>query len=236
MVETLITGLVERPPKTWVIVVERLQDLIISGKLAPGSKLPAERALCQQLGVSRTVLREATKLLAARGLVREVYGRGTFVSKPNLDAVRKSLEICLSWHAELVLENLVEMRRLIEVEIAGLAAVHATKAEVRILRENIRQMESLVDGNIKEFTELDLAFHMGLAKATHNQIFMMLFEAIASAMVGRWEKMYWDPAVRRHGVRFHKMILAEIERHNPIAARRAVRKNIKAFKRDVLTH
>jgi GntR family transcriptional repressor for pyruvate dehydrogenase complex len=236
MADVLITGIVDRPPKTWVRVAERLQELILSEKLAPGSKLPPERVLCQQLGVSRTVLREAVKLLSARGLVYEVNGKGTFVSKPNLEAVKKSLEICLSWHAQSMLENLVELRRLIEVEIAGLAAAHATKAEIASLRQNVREMEFAVDSNMKEFVKLDLAFHLGLAKATHNELFVMLFEAIAGAMVGRWEKMYWDPKVRGHGIRFHKKILGEIERRDPAAARGAVRKNIEAFRHDVLAH
>lgn len=236
MADVLITGIVERPPKTWVRVAERLQELILSKKVPPGSKLPPERALCQQLGVSRTVLREAVKLLSARGLVYEVNGKGTFVSKPNMDAVKKSLEICLSWHAQSMLENLVELRRLIEIEIAGLAAAHATKAEISSLRQNVRGMELAVGGSIKNFMKLDLAFHLGLAKATHNELFVMLFEAIASAMVGRWEKMYWDPKVRGHGVQFHKKILAEIERRDPAGARSAVRKNIEAFKHDVLAH
>jgi GntR family transcriptional repressor for pyruvate dehydrogenase complex len=236
LANNVITTPVARPEKTYVRVAERLQVLILTKKLAAGSRLPPERLLCQQLGVSRTVLREALKLLSARGLVEEVTGRGTHVSQPNLNTVKKLLEICLSWHAQAFLENLVELRRLIEVEIAGLAAVHATETDLSRLRRNLQEMEAVVDGNIKRFTKLDLAFHLGLAKATHNELFLILFEAIANAMVERWEKMYWDPEVRRHGVQFHKKILAEIERKDPDAARRAVRRNIQAFKHDVLTH
>lgn len=236
MTDILITDVIERPQKTWMQVAERLQNLILTKKLLPGSKLPPERVLCQQLGVSRTVLREATKLLSARGLVEEVMGKGTFVSKPNLNAIKSSLEICLGWHAQAVLDNLVELRRLIEVEIAGLAAINATKNDLAGLWRNVRVMESTVDDNVKKFTELDLAFHADLARATHNELFVILFEAISSAMVDTWGKMYWDLKVRKHGVRFHKRILAAIDQRDAQGARRAVRENIEAFKHDVLSH
>jgi GntR family transcriptional regulator, transcriptional repressor for pyruvate dehydrogenase complex len=236
MGDDLMMGAIERPPKTWVRVAERLQGLILGKKLDAGSKLPPERILCQQLGVSRTVLREAIKHLSAQGLVEEVTGRGTFVSKPNLEAVRKSLQICLGWHAQAVLENLLELRRLIEVEIAGLASLQATKTEIKDLWQNVAEMEAVVDGDTKRFMRLDLEFHAGLARATHNDLFVMLFDAIATALLGTWEKTHLHHEVREHGVRYHKKILTAIERRQPDEARRAVRENIDSFKRDVEAH
>jgi GntR family transcriptional repressor for pyruvate dehydrogenase complex len=183
------------------------------------------------------VVREAIKLLSARGLVEEIPGKGTFVSAPNFSAVRRSLEICLSWHAEAAFENLVQLRQLIEVEIAGLAALHVTKKEISNLWDNVKEMESVLsDEGIERFTVLDRNFHAGLARATHNELFVMLFEAIAGVMVARWKKMYWDPDVRKSGLSFHKRILAAVERRDPQEARRTVRSNIEAFRRDVITH
>jgi GntR family transcriptional regulator, transcriptional repressor for pyruvate dehydrogenase complex len=234
MENDLLMGVVERPPKTWVRVADRLQTLILGKKLQPGAKLPPERVLCEEFGVSRTVLREAIKHLSAQGLVEEVTGRGTFVSKPNLEAVKKTLQICLGWHAQAVLENLVELRRLIEVEIAGLASIHATKEEIRKLRQNVTDMQSIADGNVKTFVKLDLEFHSLLARATHNELFVLLFDAISSALVGTWEKIHQDFEERKRGVSYHKRILAAIEQSNPDEARRAVRQNIESFKRDAV--
>src|SRR5579862_4941772 len=100
------------------------------------------------------------KHLSALGLVEEITGRGTFVSRPNLDAVKRSLQVCLGWHAQAVLENLVELRRLIEVEIAGLAAIHATEEEIKDLGRNVAEMEMEVrpDSNVQKFMNLDLEF------------------------------------------------------------------------------
>ena len=81
---------------------------------------------------------------------------------------------------------------------------------------------------------LDLAFHSGLARATHNELFVMLFDAISGAMVGIWEKMHNDPEERKHGIQYHKKILKAIEERNPDEARRAVRENIESFKRDLV--
>jgi DNA-binding FadR family transcriptional regulator len=126
----------------------------------------------------------------------------------------------------------VELRRLIEVEIAGLASIHATKEEIKNLRQNVSDMESTADGNIKRFVKLDLEFHSLLARATHNELFVMLFDAISSALVGTWEKIHQDFEERKRGVQYHKKILAAIEQRNPGEARRAVRQNIESFKRD----
>lgn len=236
MSDTLITGLIERPPKTSAAVAERLQNLILTKELEPGSKLPPERSLCRQLGVSRTVLREAIKLLSARGLVDEIAGKGTYVSEPNFEAVKKSLQVCLKWYAEAVFENLVQLRQLIEVEIAGLAASEITEQEISELRDNIKEMESVLDGDIDRYIELDLDFHARIASATHNDLFVALFEAIAGAMVARWKKMYWDTEVRKSGLSLHKKILEAIERRIPQEARRVVRGNIETFQRDVASH
>jgi GntR family transcriptional regulator, transcriptional repressor for pyruvate dehydrogenase complex len=233
MDNNLLMGIVERPPKTWVRVADRLQTLILGRKLQPGTKLPPERVLCEEFGVSRTVLREAIKHLSAQGLVEEITGRGTFVSKPNLEAVKKSLQICLGWHAQAVLENLVELRRLIEVEIAELASIHATREDIKNLQQNVSHMERSADGKTERFVRLDLEFHSLLARATHNELFVMLFDAISSALVGTWEEIHQDLVERRRGVRHHKKILAAIEQRRPDEARRAARQNIESYKRDL---
>jgi GntR family transcriptional regulator, transcriptional repressor for pyruvate dehydrogenase complex len=233
-VEKNLMGLIERAPKTWVRVAERLQTLILNKKLLPGNKLPPERVLCQEFGVSRTVLREAVKHLSAQGLVDEITGRGTFVSTPNLEALKKTLQVCLGWHAQAVLENLVELRRLIEVEIAGLAAAHADKGELQNLQQNVRDMELAAETNTRAYVRLDLEFHSRLARATHNELFVILFEAISSALVGTWTKLHQDRAERLRGVEYHKKILAALERRKPEEARRAARENIDSFRRDAL--
>lgn len=227
---------VARPPKASTLIAERLQALILSKKLRPGAKLPPERTLCEHLGVSRTVLREAIKLLSARGLIKEVNGKGSFVNEPNFDAVRNSLKLCLNWHAEAKLANLVELRQLVEVEAVGLAATRATKGEIDRLRQTNQAMASLLDGSVEQFVKLDLEFHKGLAAASHNELFVMLLEAIAGALVGSWKKICRAPEVRRHGIKFHEKILRAVEQRNPTKARHAMKESVQAYVRDVQNH
>jgi GntR family transcriptional repressor for pyruvate dehydrogenase complex len=227
---------IERPQKTSTLVAERLQALILSKELRPGTKLPTERALCQRLGVSRTVLREAIKLLSARGLIEEVVGRGTFVSKPNFESVRNALKLCLDWHADVGRKNLIELRALVEVEAAGLAAVRATKEQIAELRKNLTEMESLADASVERFVEVDFEFHKGLARAAHNELLVMLLEVIAGALVASWEAIESSPEVRTHAIVFHEKILTAVEQRNARQARRAMAENLQAYTHDLEDH
>ncbi|MDQ3943392.1 MAG: GntR family transcriptional regulator, partial [Actinomycetota bacterium] len=105
---------------------DQLLEMVVSGGLEPGERLPPERELCARLGVSRTVVREALNLLEARGLISIEHGRGAVVSGGNTDAVRDTLGLILRVRPKALWE-LLEMRKILEVEISGLAAERATE-------------------------------------------------------------------------------------------------------------
>ncbi len=115
-------------------VAEQLQQLIIEGGLKPGEKLPPERDLCDQLGVSRTVIREAVQRLQVQGLLRVVGGSGTYISRVDPGVVAQSIGLFMSSH-DHTFQDLLEIRRFIEVEIAGLAAERASPKDFEILEE-----------------------------------------------------------------------------------------------------
>lgn len=100
---------------------EQLREMVVSGGLAPGDRLPPGRELCGRLGVSRTVVREALNLLEARGLVSIEHGRGAVVGGGSPGAVRDSLGLLLRVRPK-TLRELLEVRGIMETEIAGLAA------------------------------------------------------------------------------------------------------------------
>src|ERR687886_2804182 len=103
---------------------DQLLEMVISGGLEPGERLPPERKLCAHLGVSRTVVREALNLLEARGLISIEHGRGAVVSGGDPHAVRDTLALILRVRPKALWE-LLEMRKILEVEVAGLAAERA---------------------------------------------------------------------------------------------------------------
>src|SRR5258706_1980367 len=163
-----------------VQAAEQIQQFIIRGELRPGDRLPPERELSEQLGVSRTVVREATKLLQERGLVKVLTGSGSFVSKVESSAISQSISLFMWGHGH-AFHDLLEIRKMFEVEIAGLAAERATAEEVRELEAALAQMSAGAEAGtagLEKFVLADLLFHHVLAKASKNSLLPLLLAPI----------------------------------------------------------
>lgn len=147
-------------------VADLLGEEIRSGRLVAGDKMPTEVELVKQLGVSRTVVREALSRLRSAGLVEPRQGLGVFVTAPPvqpLDLIADTPD------TKAKMLQIVEVRRSIEGDAAALAAVRATPAEVARIREALTAIDAAVaiggDG-----VDEDLAFHRAIAESTHNQV------------------------------------------------------------------
>ena len=106
-------------------IVQQIEDSILKGELTEGSQLPAERELAEQFGVSRTAVREAIKALQEKGLVDAFPGRGTFVTNGSSNSMRRSLDRIIKTGDQDGSTYLVEVREILEPEIAALAASRA---------------------------------------------------------------------------------------------------------------
>lgn len=159
---------------------DRIADSILSmitveQRFLPGSKLPNENTLSQELNVSRTTLREAIRILATGGILEIRRGKGTFVRKDF--KAGQSLELSALAPEKVKARDLYEMRLIFEPEAAYYAALRATEEEIqRILalgaqiEERIRQKE--------DRTEVEQAFHKSIARATHNEFMNQLMPVI----------------------------------------------------------
>ena len=169
-----------RPARFASVVVDELARRIVSGELAEGDLLPTEPALCDQFGFSRTVIREALKLLEERGLVRVEQGRGTSVQPRSswdlLDPV--VLRLALAHDADLSLfDDLITVRRVLEREMARAAATRLTEQDLAALAETLEQMEAAHD-DYDRFRGLDLAFHATLMTASGNEVGLTVVRTI----------------------------------------------------------
>jgi DNA-binding FadR family transcriptional regulator len=169
-----------RPARFASVVVEELAEAIVGGALAEGDVLPTEPALCEQFGFSRTVIREALKMLEERGLVRVEQGRGTTVQPRDawnlLDPV--VLAIALTHDRDMsLLENLVAVRAVLEREMATAAAGRLTPDDLAALEENLARMREAY-GDYEEFRSHDLAFHAIVMKASGNEIGLTIVRVI----------------------------------------------------------
>ncbi|MCX7841281.1 MAG: FadR family transcriptional regulator [Anaerolineae bacterium] len=211
-------------------VVAQIEKQILDGKLCCGDRLPTERELAQQFRVSRTVIREAVKALREKGLVQSHPGRGTFVTDGTARAARQSLELMLGVSASGDATALMEVREILEPEIAARAAERATPEQIEAIRCVVTGMErALRDADA--FVEGDLQFHLALAHATHNPLIPALLNPIVD-LLREQRKRTFRRGGAAHGQYHHKKILAAIERRDAEAARAAMRAHLQQVRRD----
>lgn len=164
-------------------VVHELGRLIVSGKLKAGENLPREELLAEQMSVSRTALREAIKVLAAKGLIESRQKTGTRVRDPahwnQLDADVLGWR-CASMPTESFVEKLVEMREIVEPAAAAAAARRRSPAQLVALKEAYDAMAAATD--LDSWAEADMRFHERLLHAANNELMSSLFSVIETAL------------------------------------------------------
>lgn len=160
-------------------VAERLQDLIASERLEPGDRLPSERELARQLGVSRTSVRQALASLRSLGLVDVRHGDGAYLMRPAAEIVPTlTVEVL---HVEADHPMVWEAREAIEVHAARLAATRRTTADLLGMRSAIDLMATAVTAGA-DGTEADAALHRTIVAAAHNPLLEQLFTSLSEAV------------------------------------------------------
>jgi len=203
-------------------VAQRLRRAIDEGHYQAGERLPSERALCVQLGVSRLVLREALRELVRAGYIDVRHGSGTYVR--SRDQIQdQALAHWLSSHDDRVV-NLLEMRALLEPGIAELAARRADPPGIQAAQQAIDRMRESVD--IEGIIKADELFHTVLAKLTCNSVVVQLIDHTMHAMGGEREVTLSS----RDGVEVaaggHQRILDAIRAGDAAAAAEAMRQHL----------
>jgi GntR family transcriptional repressor for pyruvate dehydrogenase complex len=205
-------------------VADDIQRLIASGELPPGAKLPAEREFAEQLGVSRTVVREAVHTLVAKGLLESKHGSGTIVRPMNHDALVEPLGWLIQAHGA-TLDHIHQVRCILEVEIARLAAAEATDEAIAGLRGIVQEMERQKREGVA-FIALDAGFHQALAEMTANPLLAILLDSVRDVMEAVRLEVHRHPAVYNTVVLDHACIAAAVERRDPAAAAQAMHQHL----------
>jgi GntR family transcriptional repressor for pyruvate dehydrogenase complex len=220
-------------------IVTYIQQLIEKGELRPGDRLPAERELAAQLGVSRTVLREALQTLAAYGLVDLQHGRGVFVAAGSAQAVAQRLTLAMiSEETAPWLHELFEIRRTLEGVAAEWAAMRATTQQIEGLRANLAEglaiyRSAQVDGMAAG--ALDARFHASLAAATNNRVLMSLMAALVDELAMARERSLAIPGRALRSLHQHESIVMAIEERDADAARRAMLEHLNDVEQSILS-
>lgn len=205
-------------------VVNEIQKLIVDGQLEPGTKLPPERDLAEQIGVSRTVIREAVRMLVTKGLLDTRPGIGTIVRQVTSDQIIEPLNLLLQTQ-NVSMEHLHQVRSILEVEIAGLAALEATEEDITSLKQIMIEMEA-VKNDPEAFVDKDNDFHQGLAKTTHNPLLIILLDSIRDLMREVRLRVYHYPDLFARVVPDHYTILEQVSAKNRVGARQAMQEHL----------
>ncbi len=211
-------------------IVEQIQAQILNGELHYGDRLPTERELADKFGVSRTAVREAVKALVEKGLVQSRPGRGTFITNGAARAVRDSLGFMMKIGSMEGSDNLVETREILEPEIAALAAERARDQDLATLRDCLATMDAALS-DADAFIEADLNFHLALARATQTALIPTLIDPIVGLLREHRKRIFLANGAPR-GQYHHKRIFEAITRHDPEAARQAMRAHLQQVRAD----
>jgi GntR family transcriptional regulator, transcriptional repressor for pyruvate dehydrogenase complex len=160
-------------------IERRIETAIRDKKLAVGSKLPTEHELCASFGVSRTALREALRRLNARGLISILKGSGMYVTELKIDDAIKTLNLYydLQFDRHLI-EQIIEVRKIFEPEIAKLAAKRRNNEDILELEKNLKEFKICNPDNTQLEADIDNKFHLLIAKSAHNPIIQISMEPI----------------------------------------------------------
>jgi DNA-binding FadR family transcriptional regulator len=215
-------------------VIEEIGRRIISGEFPSGKALPGETELCGALGVSRTALREALRVLASKGLVEPKRKVGTLV-RPSGQWNYLDVDI-LSWHleseqADRVINELYELRHLIEPLAASLAAKNASAQEIKVLRKAYEDMVAAKDDGEKVIGP-DITFHQTIIAASGNRLFSSLMHVIGAALAVNFQLVRDAPRGHTRSMPAHKSVLDAIAARNASEARVFMQKLIEDSQHD----
>jgi len=222
MSDTVTFQAVARSSTLTKLIINQIESMITERHIRPGDRLPSERELALQFNVSRTVIREAVAALSAKSLLEPQPNGGPIVRTPSAETVSQSLAMYLNKGLlEFDYAKIHEVRRLLEVEIASLAASRRTEADLTYLEANIQNtMVASLDRH--EFAGNDMEFHTGLARASQNELFVLLMDSMAKVLFRVRATGYDVPGTAQRAYAHHKAILEAVKSSDAAAASEAM--------------
>ncbi|MFY7903638.1 MAG: FadR/GntR family transcriptional regulator [Rubrivivax sp.] len=204
-------------------VLDELGRAIVSGRHPPGAVIPPEPTLCEEFGVSRTVVREAVKSLVAKGLVTTGPKVGTRVLAPEqwnwFDPEVVAWQSGIGLTREF-LRDLQELRRIVEPAAVRLAAERATPADIGGIEAAYAGMRDAIEHG-GDYVRHDLAFHQGLLRACHNRMVVQMSKAIGALLRTSFEISTTKPQGPSQSLPLHRAVLDAVIARQPERAERA---------------
>jgi len=213
-------------------IVTQIERAIFDGVYSPGERLRSERELAEQFKVSRITVRDALRVLEARGLIRVKVGAsgGAFVTATNLDQVVGSISTMVKLR-RMTLSELAEARTIVESAAAERAASRADAAAIARLGEMVERSRDVVRDGLPH-TEVSMDFHVGVAEASGNELLSATVRAYRDLLMQTLHDMR-DPSSARETQKWHEDILDAIRAHDPDATRKLMQDHLIDFERRI---
>ena len=202
---------------------KQITDYIISEKLRPGDRLPNETELGRALGVGRSTIREAEKILVSRNIIRIQRGRGTFVAQ-NPGVTDDPLGFQFIHDKVRLLLELLQLRAIIEPSLAELAALNAAAAEIARLEKLEAHIEQAYRAG-RDYSTFDVRFHTALARCSHNGVVDMIFPLLIQAVP--MTVQYTHGTLTDETLKAHTGIIDAVRRRDSAAARQIMAEHIR---------
>jgi len=194
-------------------IEKKIESAIINKTFIPGEKLPTENEMCKMFAVSRTALREALKMLSAKGLIKIRKGSGTYVEEfdPSFAVNSMGTFLELNFDKEYI-SHIIEMRKILEPNIAKLAAKYRSNNDLINLKNNLTELENCSLSDYQKQGIIDKDFHMLIAQSANNPMIPIIVEPIFNIMP-KIRMMVYAEVKQAHNtaLTYHKLIVEKIE-------------------------
>lgn len=223
-----------RKERVSVLVTDAIHEIIETEHLQPGDKLYSEKELVAKLGVSRSSVREALRMLEVSGVVKVYHGKGIFISDQS--SIVSPVKEWVVGNAESLREHF-EVRLLIEPHAIGIACQRAERKDIEILETHLNAfVESVKAGDVAQAIASDSAFHLAVAQATKNRTLSVLMKTMEQTLNEGWYASLHAPGRLEASIGEHRRMLEAIKNRDSEEACLAMDVHLRNALADIQTH
>ncbi|RCV86220.1 FadR/GntR family transcriptional regulator [Billgrantia montanilacus] len=194
-------------------VVAKIKSMIVSGELNEGDRIPSERELCDQFGVSRASVREGLKILSLQGLLSRTNA-GTVITTNFSSILEETLALKILLN-DCSYEDVTEARMFLEKAMVRLAAQRIEEKDLNIMSQQLELMiRAESEDNNDDYVLADIAFHQQIAKASNSRVLASLYNSIITLVFRTQKSVGYDKPVMKESIRFHGKILEALKKND----------------------
>lgn len=198
-----------QPNRYYEKIIESIRNMMISGEISAGGKLPSERELAEMFDVSRVPVREALKVLEYLGVIQNIRGDGMFIRNIDISSLIDKIDFAIETSSDTIKE-LFEVREALETTAAKLAALRRTEKDIKLITLIIEEMEKKIESGQDGVLETSHKFHNAVIKAAKNKVLYSVYDYLNEFLRASKEVTMRHAGRPEKSLDFHKKILEKI--------------------------